>query len=194
MAGRCHPGAPLDADRQEVWAPRVVRRRGDAMAASGARRAAFDQRPDQAQQLLMLGAVAAADEEVPDRDVAGPAPGGDVGLVPDEHPSRTGVAHEGPAVAVRAAVKLSGVKWHAGRSCSVSGVLPSRHVARRATVSSTMGGDGGVPLRSGPLDEEGAAVPGIAATMTGVEAITSGLAAALAVGTVAFRASVPPAA
>ena len=30
--------------------------------------------------------------------------------------------------------------------------------------------------------------------MTGVEAITLGLAAALAVGTIAFRASVPPAA
>ena len=35
------------------------------MAASGARGAVLDQRPDQAQQLLVLGAVAAADEEIP---------------------------------------------------------------------------------------------------------------------------------
>ncbi len=53
--------------------------------------------------------------------------------------------------------------------------------------------EGGASLRSGPLDE-GATVPGIAATMTGVEAITFGLAAALAVGTIAFRAFVSPAA
>jgi CBS-domain-containing membrane protein len=38
----------------------------------------------------------------------------------------------------------------------------------------------------------GATVPGIAAMMTGVEAITLGLAAALAVGTIAFRATEPP--
>ncbi len=40
----------------------------------------------------------------------------------------------------------------------------------------------------------GAAVPGIAVMMTGSEGITFGLAAALAVGTIASRASVPPAA
>ena len=39
---------------------------------------------------------------------------------------------------------------------------------------------------------KGSGVPGIVVTMTGVEAITFGLAAALAAGTVAFRASVPP--
>ncbi len=56
-----------------------------------------------------------------------------------------------------------------------------------------LGGEGGAPLRSGHWTR-GAAVPGIAATMTGVEAITFRLAAALAVGTIAFRASLPPAA
>src|SRR5215208_86634 len=54
---------------------------------------------------------------------------------------------------------------------------------------------GRVALRSGVVHwTRGAAVPGIAATMTGVEAITFGLAAALAVGAITFRASVPPAA
>ncbi len=52
---------------------------------------------------------------------------------------------------------------------------------------------GRVAPRSGVVHGTmGAAVPGIAATMTGVEAITFGLAAALAVGTIAFRASLPP--
>ena len=57
-----------------------------------------------------------------------------------------------------------------------------------------LGGEGGTP-RSGVVHwTSGAAVPGIVAAMTGVEAFTFGLAAALAVGTIAFRASVPPAA
>jgi hypothetical protein len=51
-------------------------------------------------------------------------------------------------------------------------------------------GEGGAPIPSGSL-AKGSGSQGIVVTMTGVEAITFGLAAALAAGTVAFRASVP---
>ena len=54
---------------------------------------------------------------------------------------------------------------------------------------------GRVALRSGVVHwTRGAAVPGIAATKTGGGAITFGLAAALAGGTIPFRAPLPPAA
>ena len=54
---------------------------------------------------------------------------------------------------------------------------------------------GRVASRSGVVHwTMGAAVPGIAVTMTGSDGITFGLAAALAVGAIASRASVPPAA
>jgi hypothetical protein len=55
-----------------------------------------------------------------------------------------------------------------------------------------MGGGRGRPVapRSGAIHEiDGAAVQEIAATMTGIEAVTFALAAALAVGAAAFRAS-----
>src|SRR5215211_1626708 len=82
---------------------------------------------------------------------------------------------------------------HARRSCATAGILPAARAARRAAVPNTLRGEGGASLRGG-RSGKGAAGPGIGAVMTGVEGITFGLAAALAVGTIAFRASMPPAA
>ena len=66
---------------------------------------------------------------------------------------------------------------------------------RRAptTVPNFLRGEGGASLRGG-RSGMGAAGPGIGAVMTGVKGITFGLAAALAAGTMAFRAAVPRAA
>ncbi len=50
---------------------------------------------------------------------------------------------------------------------------------------------GGAPLRGDPSDK-GAAGPGIAAVMAGMEGITLVLAAVLAIGMVASQASMPP--
>jgi hypothetical protein len=83
------------------------------------------------------------------------------------------------------------------RTLTVAVLLPlalaAPRAGRRAAVPDASGGEGGVSLRGG-RSGKGTAVPGIGAVMTGVEGITFGLAAALAAGTMAFRAAVPRAA
>jgi hypothetical protein len=80
---------------------------------AGPSRELLGQCSNQAQEFLLLWPAASPDKKSSNLDISDLATGGEIGLMPHEHPMRIRIDGEQPPITVGAEVNLSGSDHHA---------------------------------------------------------------------------------